>query len=107
MNDTVVSINRGKSKDQYPEPANPKFIADDAYLLLGVMLTVVFPQLTYIKYGGPVPPIVFAGCALVGFIWGLVMRYKTPDKTTLSYVRTGTTQKKAQPSKDTNQKKAA
>jgi hypothetical protein len=105
MNDNVVSINRGKPDDQDKSPKTPKFIADDAFFVTGVMLTFVCPQLVYAIYGGPVPPVVFAAIASIGTIWGVVRHYRTPYETEFP-VRKGTA-RQVPPSQDTNQKKAA
>lgn len=79
----VVHINMKKFLGGYSSVQNSERIPGDALFLAGVASTTVIPVIAYCANGGPVPPLVFAGVALIGTFMGLIKyRLLPPDVVT-------------------------
>lgn len=85
----VVSINRGGFLRFYISRSKARTILEEALFVLGVIATIVVPQVVYYVSGGPVPPWVFVVSAQAGVIVGLV-KYIQPAATFASVVDTQT-----------------
>lgn len=68
----VVSIFRGRFLRYYSPGSKFRTILDEVFFVLGVLGTMVAPQVVYCALGGPVSPSVFVICAQAGVIVGLV-----------------------------------
>jgi hypothetical protein len=106
----VVSINSRKFKDRNVlgitlSSQNSGYIPDKAFFFTGILSAMVLPEGIYSAYGGLVPLIAFAGCALTGVTWGLIRYYILPYRIT-SCFSTGTVPQ-SPPGEDTMRKKAA
>jgi hypothetical protein len=105
MGNNVFSINKRKFLGSYCEVQNSERIPEEAIFFTGVILSVVLPEIIYCVYGGPVPPIVFAGVALVGTLLGVASYHQQPYEP-ISCVRTGSVPQ-APPSGSVKLKKVA
>jgi hypothetical protein len=73
----VVSIERGKFLGDYISRQKASGISNGLFLL-GVLATVVVPQVLYCAMGGPVAPWVLVVSAQAGVIIGLVKYIRPP-----------------------------
>ena len=73
----VVSINSKKFLGGYCSAQQHERLPEYGFLL-GVLVTVVVPQIAYCANGGPISPLVFAAGAVGGMILGLVKYYLPP-----------------------------
>jgi len=80
----VVSIDRGKFLGYYTS-RQKESTALGGLFLLGVLATIVAPQVFYCAIGGPVTPWVFVVSAQAGVIMGLV-KYIWPPAPPVSVV---------------------
>jgi hypothetical protein len=101
----VVPLNNKKFLGAYLYAQNSERIPEDSLFVIGVILSEVLPATIYSAYGGPVPPVVLAGSALAGLIWGLARYYNNSSWGT-SRADTGT-MPQAPPSENNSLKKAA
>lgn len=85
----VVSIDRGRFLRYYIPRSKYQTIIEEAFFVLGVLGTIVVPQVIYCAIGGPVTPWVFIVSAQAGVIVGLV-KYIQPAATFASVVDTQT-----------------
>jgi len=77
MNNTVP-INSKKFLGNYSEAQNSERIPDEALFFTGVIFSAVLPQIIFGTFSRFIPFAIFAGCALVGSIMGLIMHYLFP-----------------------------
>ena len=68
----VVSIDRGKFLRYYIPLSKFETVLEEAFFVLGVLGTLIVPQVVYCVMGGPVMPWVFIVSAQAGVIVGLV-----------------------------------
>ena len=105
----VIPINNRKSNrnflGDYFYAQNSEHIPDEAAFFAGIIMAKVLPELFYSVYGGLVPLIAFAGTAVVGFIWGLIMYYRFPFRV-ISCISKGNVPQ-APPGKNSTLKRAA
>jgi hypothetical protein len=84
----VVSIDRGKFLGEFISRRKAPTIIGYGFLL-GVLATIVVPQVVYCTIGGPISPWVFVVSAQAGVIVGLV-KYIRPPATVAPLVDTRT-----------------
>jgi hypothetical protein len=68
----VVAIDRGRFLRYYVPRSHFQTIVEEALFVLGVLGTIVVPQVIYCATGGPVLPWLFIVSAQTGVIVGLV-----------------------------------
>jgi hypothetical protein len=68
----VVSFDRGKFLRYYVPGSRFQTTREEALFVLGVLVTIVVPQIVYCAIGGPVSPWIFVVSAQTGVIVGLV-----------------------------------
>lgn len=68
----VVAIDRGRFLRSYVPGSLFQIIVEEALFVLGVLGTIVVPQVIYCATGGPVLPWLFIVSAQTGVIVGLV-----------------------------------
>lgn len=68
----VVSIYRGKFLRYYIPRSRFQTTLEETFFVLGVLATMVVPQVVYCAIGGPVTPWIFVVTAQAGVIAGLV-----------------------------------
>lgn len=74
----VVPIDRGRFLRYYILRSKAQIILEETLFVLGVLGTIVAPQVVYWAIGGPVSPWIFVICAQAGVIGGLV-KYIHPE----------------------------
>lgn len=72
MMGNVVSIDRGRFLRYYIPRSKAQTVLEETFFVLGVLGTIVAPQVVYWAIGGPVSPWIFVICAQAGVIGGLV-----------------------------------
>jgi hypothetical protein len=78
MMGNLVSIDRGRFLGDYISRQKAPKIVGDGLFLLGVVVTIVVPQVVYCAIGDPVTPWVFVVTAQAGVIAGLVKFIRPP-----------------------------
>ncbi len=101
----VITLNGRMFLSAYCDEQNGVRIPDEAPFVIGVIFSIVLPQIIFFSYGGLVPLIAFVVNALAGTIWGLVLYRKAPYRI-ISCISRGTLPQ-APPSGHTTLKKAA
>lgn len=68
----VVSFYRGKFLRYYIPRTRFQITLEETLFVLGVLVTIVVPQIVYCVIGGPISPWIFVVSAQTGVIVGLV-----------------------------------
>jgi hypothetical protein len=101
--DNAVSINSKKILGAYIDAQSGDLIPEDAYFCAGVFLSMLLPEFAFVTYGGLVPLVTFAACAVAGSVYGLA-RYRSANRH-LPCVVVGT-EARVPPRKDVSRKRA-
>ena len=85
----IVPINRGMVFGSYTDTQNSERIPEEITFAIGVISTLMLPQLGLYSAYGLLPLLVFAVVALTGVIWGEA-RYNKSAEEVVPHIITGT-----------------
>jgi hypothetical protein len=74
----IIAIDRGRFLGDYSSRQKAPTVIGNGSFLLGVLATIVVPQLVYCASGGPISPWLFVVSAQAGVIAGLVKYIRPP-----------------------------
>ena len=85
----LIAFDRGRFLRYYIPRSKFQTVIEEAFFVLGVLGTIVVPQVIYCAIGGPISPSVFIVSAQAGVIVGLI-KYMRPPAAVASVVDTRT-----------------
>lgn len=100
----VVSINHGKFLGSYIDAQNSVWVPDETYFFIGVLFSMVLPQIIYCIYGGLIPLLAVVSNASVGYFLGWTIYHRFPHRITSCF--NAETEQQAPPDEGTKSKAA-
>lgn len=101
----IISINRRRPLAAYLNAQHNERSFEQAFLVVGAVLSIALPQFALSAYGGLVAFAACLGCGVAGVVWGAAIYRRSPYRVAVCVEKGSLPQ--APPRKDATRRKAA